>query len=344
MNVAGIPMHKPSVKLAGLYLAIIMCISLFFSGSVYQLSLQEFNRGFQQQGATNVINGIPDNRIITLLQQQLLEERNQRYTAAKQRVLTRLILTNIVIVIGGGFLSYYLARRTLRPIEEAHEAQSRFTADASHELRTPIAAIRSETEVALMNPKLTLTQAKDRLQSNLEELEKLTVLSEGLLRLAQLENDDLFQQTIAIDTVIQQARDRVMPFAEKKNILVTSTGIQGTKIQGDAVSLTEAVIILLDNAIKYSPAKTEVQISVDKTPKHTIVRVADQGVGIKASELPHIFDRFYRADTARSKYGANGYGLGLAIAKNIVDLHKGSISVVSTPGKGSTFTIELPSR
>lgn len=339
----NVTVHKPSLRLAGLYLAIIMFISLFFSGNVYQLSLQEFDRGFQGL-STQGVNVTPGNSFVALLEEKLHQERIQRYEEAKLRVLTRLVLINCAILIGGGFLSYYLARRTLQPIEEAHEAQSRFTADASHELRTPIAAMQSETEVALMDPKLTLIQAKQLLESNLEELGKLTTLSEGLLRLAQLDNNDLQKRAVPIDHVVQQALDRVMPLAEKKSILIVSAGRKGLKVRGDVVSLTEALVILLDNAVKYSPEKTEIHVGVASGQKQVSITVEDHGAGIKATELPHIFDRFYRADAARSKQHTNGYGLGLAIAKNIVDLHGGKITVQSKPGYGSRFTLQFPAR
>jgi signal transduction histidine kinase len=202
--------------------------------------------------------------------------------------------------------------------------------------------MQSETEVALMDPALTLDQAKMRLRSNLEELSKLTILSEGLLQLAHLEEGGLRMQPIALGTVIQRAIARSASFAETKNILITSSVSDGMEVFGDEVSLTEAIIILLDNAIKYSPEKTEIIIAVTQSPKHVALSIKDQGIGIKATELPHIFDRFYRADTARSKQRVNGYGLGLAIAKNIITLHDGVISVHSKPGKGSTFTISLP--
>lgn len=336
----NITLHKPSTKLAGLYLGIIMTISFFFSATVYQLSMQEFTRGFNT--APGVIMQTPSGSLITSLKDQLVAERERLYSEAQNRVLVRLILTNSIIMIGGGFLSYYLARRTLQPIEEAHEAQSRFTADASHELRTPIAAMQSETEVALMDPKLTLKQAKQRLQSNLEELGKLTALSEGLLRLAQLDNTHAdYGQPVAIDTLIQQAVNRVLPAAEEKNILLRTEIPESMQVAGDESSLREAYIILLDNAVKYSPEKTEVLISAKQSPKHVTVRVQDHGIGIKATELPHIFERFYRADNARSKQ-TKGYGLGLAIAHDIVTAHGGSISAQSRPGQGSTFIVQLP--
>jgi two-component system, OmpR family, sensor histidine kinase CiaH len=344
VNLANVTLHKPSLRLAGLYLGVILSISLFFSANIYQLSLQEFDHGFKVQLPGTVTNVLPSGEAISLLQQQLLAERDQRYAAAKQRVLTRLVLTNAAILVGGGFLSYYLARRTLQPIEEAHEAQSRFTADASHELRTPIAAMQSETEVALMDPKLTLAQAKEQLSSNLEELSKLTILSEGLLRLAQLEDNGLQKKSVPLDTVLQQALDRVMPLAEKKNILITSAGAKGTHVLGDQASLTEAVVTILDNAVKYSPEKTEAKLTIGQEQRYVTVTVQDQGIGIKATELPHIFERFYRADAARSKQHIHGYGLGLSIAKNIISLHGGKIVAHSQPGKGSRFIIYLPAK
>lgn len=340
-------LHQPSLRLAGLYLGIIMTISLFFSASLYQLSMQEFNLGLRN--AKPIISSFEDplaagteEGAVARLKARLQAEYEAQYNHAKQRVLTRLTLINLAILIGGGFLSYYLARRTLKPIEEAHEAQSRFTADASHELRTPLTAMQSEIEVALMDPKLTLGQAKERLRSNLEELAKLTALSEGLLRLSHLENKEIRKEPVELEQVTNQALSRVLPRAEAKNILISSKVPGGLQTLADEVSLTEALVILLDNAIKYSPNKTEITITSSSSPRHASLSVHDHGMGIKATELPHIFERFYRADSARSKQQVQGYGLGLAIAKDIVTLHGGTIGVQSRPGEGSVFTIQLP--
>ncbi|MDB5186291.1 MAG: putative Histidine kinase [Candidatus Saccharibacteria bacterium] len=334
--------HSRSVKLAGLYLAIIMAISLFFSANIYQLSVQELERGIRRPGPS--FNLPVDDNFPTRLRNQLLNEREQQFQEAKDRVLGRLLVINLFILVGGGALSYYLALRTLKPIEEAHSALERFTADASHELRTPITAMRSENEVALMNPKLTLPHAKQQLQSNIEELEKLTDLSEGLLRLASIENNDLPQEELSAETIVQKAVARVLPRAEKKNILINSKINTDANVIGDEASLVEALVILLDNAIKYSPEQIGITVQVDKEQKNVVFRVIDKGIGIKETELPYIFDRFYRADTSRTKQKIHGYGLGLAIAKNISEAHNGSLTATSAPGKGSTFILTLPAK
>ncbi len=318
-----------------------MVISLFFSFNLYQLSVQELDRGLRrpETSYTNSQNPIPSQ-----IRDTIRAQREEIYVLARHRVINRLVVTNIMILISGGLLSYYLAKRTLKPIEEAHEAQGRFTADASHELRTPITAMRSENEVALMNPKLTLSEAKKQLQSNIEELEKLTALSEGLLRLASLEKSDLKLSVIPVRQIIDQAVGQVMTHAKKADITIAQEVPNDANIAADEVSLVESVVILLDNAIKYSPKKSTITINANAKQRTTTIQVRDQGDGIKASELPHIFDRFYRADSSRSKTGTEGYGLGLAIAKNIIDTHGGTLTASSKLGKGSVFTISLPSK
>ncbi len=331
--------HKNSLKLAGLYLAIIMTISLFFSASIYELSTQELDRGLRRPGP---IVDLQQRDLPIDLNQRFENARNASYEEAKSRVLERLVFTNLMILVAAGFLSYYLAHRTLKPIEEANDSLERFTADASHELRTPIAAMQAEIEVALMNPRLKLSETKSILKSNLEELSKLTDLSEGLLKLARVKNGRLPKQSVAIKKVLQDSTNDKKQLAEAKSIKLNIDSAKDISVLGDEPSLKELFKILIDNAIKYSPDKSEVSLSVTKTKKEALIAITDQGIGMKASEIPHIFERFYRADSSRSKDNKEGYGLGLAIAKNIVDLHQGSIDVSRNLSSGSTFSIKLP--
>ncbi len=316
-----------------------MVISLFFSATLYQTSLRELDRGLR--GPTTVINGPIGPGFSENIRTQIINERGLRYEEARSNILKNLVAVNFVILIGGGALCYYLALRTLKPIEESHEAQSRFTADASHELRTPITAIRTENEVALMDPKLSLKDAKVQLQSNIDELEKLTTLSEGLLRLAQIDNNHLEKEPISAKQIAESAVERMAPMAKHKSITIKTKIDTDSLVIGDTSSLTEALVTILDNAIKYSPKSSEIQLALLQSQRHVEFRVTDSGVGIKASELPHIFDRFYRADSSRTKQQVSGYGLGLAIAKNIITAHDGKITAISTPGSGSTFIISL---
>lgn len=333
-------LQKESLRLATVYLAIIMVISLFFSANIYHLSTQELDRGLRRQsqifGNSHGLNFMPG----TI--QAIIEEREQEFIEAKKRILSRLIITNIIILAGGGILSYYLARRSIEPITAVLDAQRRFTADASHELRTPIAAMRTEIEVALLNPKFTLKESKKLLESNLEELAKLTNMSESLLHLARLESHSIELKEQYLESIIHEAIAQVIPLAEKKHILIESTIKPNMLVSIDSSSMTKAIITLLDNAVKYSPDNTSVKIAAKTANRQALIQIKDQGEGIAAKDLPHIFDRFYRADAARSKATTGGYGLGLAIAKDIVAAHHGTIEATSKVGKGSLFTIKIP--
>lgn len=331
--------HASSLKLASLYLAILMSISLIFSITIYSISARELDRGIKRP-AVSIING-PELELSQQLRNRFIQERIEAYEFAKDQIVAKLVLINIAILVAGGLLSYYLALRTLKPIEDAHAAQSRFAANASHELRTPITAMRSENEVALMDPNLTLKSARVQLQSNLEELEKLTNLSESLLRLAQLEEASVTYEPVNIADIIADGVTRLKQSAKLQKVLIDlPEKIQG-QTHGDRAGLTEAFVTILDNAIKYTPIGGTVHISCHLREGNHDIAIVDNGPGIPNEQIPYIFDRFYRADNARSKQSHNGFGLGLAIAKGIIDAHNGAIFVASNE-KGSTFTLSLP--
>jgi signal transduction histidine kinase len=334
--------HQRSLKLAGLYLAIIMSISVGFSVGIYQLSSREFNPGVQQPGPGGPRGSGSIGKLPNMIREAIREERELEFQQAQAQLRTQLITVNLFILILAGLASYQLALRTLKPIEEANEALERFTADASHELRTPIAAMQSEIEVALMDPKLSTAKAKKILVSNLEELAKLTTLTTGLLQLAHHENGIHLQDEVPVDHIVIQAVKRVSKSAGQKQIKIDVPDTVNKTVRGNETSLIEALVIILDNAIKYSPAKTTVSFSIQLHKRSVDIDIADQGLGIKASDLPHIFDRFYRADTSRSKQQGEGYGIGLALAKHIVETHGGTITARSMVSQGSHFTISLP--
>lgn len=252
-----------------------------------------------------------------------------------------LLYFNLLILVLSAFGSYFFARRTMRPIEEMVEAQNRFTADASHELRTPLAAMRTEIEVALRDKSFTVSNAKKLLESNIEEITKLESLSGALLKLARYESTKEKLEEVNLSDVIIEAYQKVESLVKKKKI-VFENEIKELKAKADKQSLVELFVILLDNAIKYSEEGKKICITMSSESNKSVIRIKDEGVGIKASELPHIFERFYRADISRVKTKVDGYGLGLSLAKQIADLNVAEISVKSTPGKGSEFTVKLP--
>lgn len=317
-----------------------MVISIFFSINIYTLATRELDRGYGRRSEL-IINAPPD--LPSSFRRQLLENTEKLIKEARGKVIFALLVTNVGVLLVGGWISYILARRSLQPIEEAHASLERFTADASHELRTPIAAMKSEIEVALMQPKITDKEAKEILQSNLEELDVLTRLSDNLLKIARLGNNNLELKKQKLTPIIQEAVDRILPLAEKKKILISNSANDQLTALTNYASLVEVLVIVLDNAVKYSPTKSTITISTTNKDRAPAIHIEDQGMGIDKKDIAHIFERFYQADTARSTQNRGGHGLGLSIAKQILEKLDSSIRASSKLGKGSRFTIQLHS-
>lgn len=328
--------RSATFKLTMWYLAIVMAISLSFSVVLYHVAAGELQRGLNR--ATVRID-----RQFPIFDHSPFLQPGQDYNRSTHTLLLKLIFLNLVVLVGAGLLSYLLARRTLEPIELAHEQQKRFTADVSHELRTPLTALRMESEVALLNKSAGAGVLRDTLASNLEEIGKLEALINNLLRLTRLEADELQQQfaPLKVNELVSAATERVAAQAKAHKIKLISD-VSATTITGDHDSLVQLLVILLDNAIKYSPAGAEVNIRGQKHGDQLTLSITDHGSGIAPEALKHVFDRFYRADSARSKDGQEGFGLGLSIAKMIADLHGGNVTLHSRVGEGTTATVRLP--
>jgi len=258
----------------------------------------------------------------------------------KSTLRQNLIILNVGVIILGGPFCYFLARRTLRPIEDAIDSQTRFSSDAAHELRTPVAALRVRNEVALRNPRLSLKQAKQTIKDSIDQAIRLEKLSEALLQLSD-DSKDKPKSEVHLEDVANKAMNLHILPAQAKQISI-SDEVPNVSVLGDQQDIVQVISILLDNAIKYSPAGSKVVIGGGKDLKTGIIYVADAGQGIRASDVPRIFDRFYRADHARTTDGTLSYGLGLSIAQKIVSQNKGTLHVHSRLGRGSTFTLRLP--
>ncbi len=328
-----------TIRLTAWYVLIIMVISFAFSLVLYRGATRELD--LAQKRESTYFDQAPI--FIPFNVDAYKDFREAQVQDAKKNVARNLFYFNFVIFLLGGGASYFLALKTLKPIEDALESQNRFTADASHELRTPLASMKTELEVALRDGNLGLEESKKILRSNLEEVEKLERLSSGLLKLAQNGNnvDQASFQKVSLKKVIEGAQFKMKKPAEMKKIILESKGVSA-EVLGDEWSLTELLSILLDNAIKFSADSSKVVITSNVDGRYGTITVEDFGVGIDKKHIPHLFDRFYRADTSRSKTSEGGYGLGLSIAKKIVDAHKGKIEVKSELGKGTVFIIKLP--
>jgi signal transduction histidine kinase len=336
--------HSARIKLTAWYLLIIMLVSFSFSMVIYRMTTFELDRiertqrlRIERQLPESFRMGPPDNNVfLRPLDPELVVETKNRL----KMLLAFINLAILMISTGGG---YFLAGRTLRPIKEMLDEQNQFVTDASHELRTPLTSLKTEIEVNLRNKKLTLDETKKLLKSNLEEVNHLQALSDGLIKLSQYQKgtNDLIFTEVFLSSIFNEAIKKVDYLAKNKKIEIVNK-INDLKIQGNKQTLVELFVIFLDNAIKYSPQKTKIKLTSKKTDNHILVYIADQGVGIEEKDLPHLFDRFYQADKARIKLGMTGYGLGLSIAKEIVEKHHGLIKVQSQPEKGTTFIVQLP--
>lgn len=321
------------IKLTAWYLLIIMLVSVSFSTAIFRVLTTELDRMVQIE-RLELEHRFPQFPIF--LNPDLLAE-------TKQRLLFRLVLINLLILAGSAWAGYLLAGRTLNPIKDMVDEQNRFITDASHELRTPLTSLKSEIEVNLRDKQLSINQAKELLKSNLEEVNSLQVLSDGLIRLTQYRQvgSNLTISSVSLADIAHEAVRKVTNAAKEKKITIIND-IRSVNIQGNQTALTELFVIFLDNAIKYSSKQKTIRVSSSKSDGHVRIVIADGGIGIAEKDIPHLFDRFYRTDKSRTKTDVPGYGLGLSIAKQIVDQHNGSIRVTSTPHKGTTFTIDLP--
>jgi two-component system, OmpR family, heavy metal sensor histidine kinase CusS len=227
-------------------------------------------------------------------------------------------------------------------LEDSVQQMKRFTADAAHELRTPIAIIRSTAELALRRERDSASY-RNALSGILQETIHLTRLVEELLWLARYDADSpvMDREDIAVEEAVRDACHAVMPIAQERGIhLEIRSEQRGSTIRVNRLAFRRVLLILLDNALKFTPAAESVTVVVGSRGSRPRIEIHDRGGGVAEEHIEHIFDRFYRADTART---STGFGLGLSIAKTIVEAHNGEIGIASTNNYGSCFFVELPS-
>ena len=254
------------------------------------------------------------------------------------RIGPLLVLALVLI----SFASFFITQRALVPIKAAWQKQVDFTANASHELRTPLAVIQTNLECATDEPSQTIGENAEWFENIKAETGRMAKLVNDLLTLSRSDGSEQVINRMDFDLgeVLSHTAEMMGPQAEKNGLtLQTDIGPQ-LMTNGDRELLTQLAVILLDNAIKYTPAPGRVGLTAKHTGGNIVLKVTDTGVGIAAEHIDKIFDRFYRANTAHSD-NAEGNGLGLALAKWIVEAHGGGISVESTVWQGTVFSVIL---
>lgn len=276
-----------------------------------------------------------------IIKEQIVSIQIIRSLYPEQTLLEHLTEVMPIVSIVGAVIAvlagFFLAGRALIPIRDAWEKQQRFVADASHELRTPLAVMQMNTEIMLRYPKHTIEEESETISAILKELRRTSNLVSHLLTLARSDNNELQikQEKFALDKTIQEMVGHFRMFAEMKHITIHASIDDDISFIGDEERIRQLLVILLDNAIKYTPDKGKITVSCHKRQNNIELVITDTGIGISKKDLPYVFDRFYRGDKVRSR-AEGGTGLGLSIAKWIVGAHHGKINILSTLGVGTS--------
>ena len=266
------------------------------------------------------------------------------YNGMEKATWALAVLGGVALVFAAG-IGYVLSGGAMKPVREAYEKQRQFAADASHELRTPLAVVLASADLLRSDPSITSPFLKQVIEDVRDEVKKMTKLVSDLLTVARTDGKANQMRLVRMDLVsaVQQTVRIMRPFAEKKDIVIDEELPKRVEIHADEQKIRQLILILVDNAVKYTPEHGRISVCVQEDRGRVKLSVSDTGIGIAPEHQERIFERFYRVDKARSRR-MGGNGLGLAIAREIVEAHGGSIAVESEPGKGTTFHIRLKAR
>ena len=264
-------------------------------------------------------------------------------TATLQILLFVLIFVGVLTLIAAAFGGLFLANRALAPARLAMERQQRFIADASHELRTPLTLMRADAEVLLRSRERFDPEDAALLEDIVAESTHMTTLASSMLTLARIDAGQQHQEKDIVDLskIAEHVTRRASALAEQKHVILNNASTAPVLVIGDATLFEQAALVILDNAIKYNHPDGHVTITTCATDEQALFVIQDTGIGIPEDHIPHMGERFYRVDKARSRE-AGGTGLGLSIARSIVNTHNGTVEMASSVGQGTRVTISLP--
>ena len=280
-----------------------------------------------------------------VIDQNVLDETTERELVAEAiaRVRLRVILVDAAVFAAVGVVGFWYALRTMRPINEALGNQRRFIANASHELRTPLAIMKADYEVAQRGPP-DVAELQRALDSGLEEVDRMSAVVADLLTLSRIDarEEPLELREVDVSALVDATVAKLAAFAAQRGVDVAREGGEGElRAMADPERLQRALFNLVKNAVEHSPPGSRVAVRLAGDGAHARVQVADHGAGMTREQLDHVFERFYRADDARGRT-SGGSGLGLPIALWIVEAHRGTLRLASTPGRGTMATVLLP--
>lgn len=266
------------------------------------------------------------------------------YYQAAYKTLFWLLCMALVLYMAACYFGYWLAGRNILPISQMYERQKQFTADASHEMRTPLAVMKLAVQGLREDEDSRLSEfAKESVEMLDSEADRLSRLTENLMTLARSDEDNLPAYTEQVDmtALCHKVAAQLALLAEQKQIVLKQEIQADLSVYGDELALSRLLIILIDNALKYSSAKTTVTLRGARVKAQMVIEVRDEGCGISDEDKQRIFDRFFRVDKARSR-SQGGLGLGLSLAWAIVQQHGGSIKVLDNKPKGTIMYVQLP--
>ncbi|MBW4446008.1 MAG: HAMP domain-containing histidine kinase [Spirirestis rafaelensis WJT71-NPBG6] len=268
-----------------------------------------------------------------------LEDFNSYLDAVKLILALGLPLAMALVAVA----SWWLAGLAMQPIYQSYRQIQQFTADAAHELRTPLAATQATVESAILMPQLDEAEVRDILQTLQRQNLRLITLVSDLLLLARLDKQPTLRHECCLNEIVSDLIEEFAAMAYSAKVTLTSSirVHEPINIVSNCDQLYRLISNLIVNAIQYTPAGGKVIVILDRSDNYAVIRVQDTGIGIAQQEIPRIFDRFYRVNSDRSR-SSGGSGLGLAIAFAIVQANQGNFNVQSELGKGSTFTVQLP--